>query len=129
KSDSVVKAKATAGKTGTDGKQEVTIDLTVTKNFHIYANPVGNDDFASNQTSVTITGKTKLEGVKVDYPAGTVVKDKVLGDYKVYKDKATIKATVTRAKGDTGPLTVVIKIQACDDKRCLEPAKITLTVP
>jgi Disulphide bond corrector protein DsbC len=129
KSDSVVKAKAEAGKVGADGKQVVTITLTVSPKFHIYANPVGNDDFSSNETSVSVTGKTKLEGVKVDYPAGKVKKDKVLGNYKIYEGKVTLKANVTRAKGDTGPLAVVIKVQACDDSRCLEPAKITLTVP
>lgn len=129
KSDSVVKAKATAGKIGDDGKQAVTIELSIAKKFHLYANPVGNDDFTSNQTSVSITGKNKLEGVKIDYPEGELVKDKVVGDYKVYKDKATIKATVTRGKGDAGPLTVKIKVQACDATRCLEPGTITLSVP
>jgi len=129
KSNSVGKAKAEAGKVGADGKQVVTITLDVDPKFHIYANPVGNDDFSSNETSVSITSKTKLGGVKVEYPAGKVKKDKVLGDYKIYQGKVTLKATVTRAKGDTGPLAVVIKVQACDDSRCLEPAKITLTVP
>ena len=129
KSNSVVKAKAEAGKVGADGKQVVTITLDVDPKFHIYANPVGNDDFSSNETSVSITSKAKLGGVKVDYPAGVVKKDKVLGDYKIYKGKVTIKATVKRAKGDTAPLQVAVKLQACSKKACLTPATVKLSVP
>ena len=58
-----------------------------------------------------------------------LVKDAVLGKYNTYEDKVTIKATVKRAKGDTSPLDVSIKLQACDEKMCLLPATIKLTVP
>jgi DsbC/DsbD-like thiol-disulfide interchange protein len=127
KSDSVVKAKATAGKLDSAGKQVVTIVLEVAPGFHIYANPVGNEDFVTTQTTVTVTGKTK--SVKVDYPKGELKSDKVVGDYKIYKDKVTIKATVERGKDDSGPLSVAIKLQACDKSRCLLPATIKLSVP
>src|SRR5271167_4060023 len=69
KSDSVVKAKATADKPA-DGKQVVTITLQIDPKYHIYANPVGNPDHESSQTVVTVGGKAKLESVKVDYPPG-----------------------------------------------------------
>src|SRR5581483_6955016 len=111
KSDSVVKATAKADKPGDDGKQTVTITLEVDPEFHVYANPVGNDDFDSNKTAVTVTGKKKPESVKVDYPPGKPVKDSVVGDYKIYKGKVTIKAVVQRAKGDDGPLEVAVKLQ------------------
>ena len=65
----------------------------------------------------------------VEYPAGKLVKDKVVGDYKVYDDKVTIKAMVKRAKGDTSPLEVSVKFQACTEKQCLVPATVKLTVP
>jgi len=127
-SDSVVKAKATADKPGGDGKQVVTITLEVDPKYHLYANPVGNADLESNQTTVTVTGKARPESVKVDYPAGELVKDKVVGDYKIYKGKVTIKASVERGKDDSGPLSVAVKLQACDKARCLLPATIKLSV-
>src|SRR5262249_49114804 len=115
-------------KPGDDGKQLVTITLEVDPKYHLYANPVGNADLESNQTMVTVTGKGKPE-VKVDYPAGELVKDKVVGDYKIYKGKVTIKATVRRAKGARGRLQVAVKLQACSKKACLTPATVKLSVP
>jgi thiol:disulfide interchange protein len=129
KSDNVVKAKATAGKLGDDGKQVITITLDVESPYHIYANPVGLDEFKDNETSVSVTGKAKPQSVKVDYPAGETIKDKTVGNYKVYTKAVTIKATVQRAKGDKDPLEVTIKVQACDERACLMPGKIKLTVP
>jgi DsbC/DsbD-like thiol-disulfide interchange protein len=129
KSDSVVKVTATADKPDGDGKQVVTVMLTHNEGWHTYANPVGQDDLAAAQTTVTVNAKTKPEDVKVDYPEGKVIKDKIVGDYKVYADKVTIKATVKRAKGDTSPLEVSVKIQACTAKECLIPATVKLTVP
>jgi thiol:disulfide interchange protein len=129
KSDSVVKATAKADKAGDDGKQVVTVTLEVDPKYKLYANPVGNPDYSEAQTTVTISGKEKLASVKVDYPAGETVKDKTVGDYKVYKGKVTIKAVVQRARGDTGPLSVAVALQACSDKSCLLPATIKVNVP
>ena len=128
KSDSVVKTSATADKPDADGKQVVTITLDIDPEWHTYANPVGLDDLADAQTVVTISGKTKPESVKVDYPKGKVIDDKVVGKYNVYESKVTIKATVTRAKGDAGALDVSVKFQACTDKKCLLPATVKLKV-
>jgi DsbC/DsbD-like thiol-disulfide interchange protein len=129
KSDSVVKATATATKPDADGNQVVTVTLAHDSGWHTYANPVGQDDLANAQTVVTVNAKTKPEDVKVEYPAGKLIKDKVVGDYKVYDDKVTIKAVVKRAKGDTSPLEVSVKFQACTDKQCLVPATVKLMVP
>jgi thiol:disulfide interchange protein len=128
KSDSVVKAKATADKP-VDGKQVVTITLDIDPQYYIYANPPGQEDLASAQTEVKVTGKNKPETVKIEYPEPKVEKDTTLGDYKVYRGKVTIKATVQRAKGDTGALEVAIKLQSCSKKSCLAPATIKLAVP
>lgn len=130
KSDGVVKAslKAEPEKPGAGGRQVVTVTLEVEKKWHIYANPVGNDDLKDSQTVVTVTGKSSPK-VKVEYPAGKVIKDKVVGDYKVYEDKVAIKLTVERNAGDKEPLEVNVKFQACDDKSCLLPATVKLTIP
>jgi hypothetical protein len=127
KSDSVVKAKATADKP-TDGKQVVTITLEIDPMYHIYANPVGNPDQESSQTVVKVTGKTKLDSVKIAYPESKLIKDSTVGDYKIWQGKVTIKATVQRAKDDTGALEVSIKVMACTKKSCLLPATIKVPV-
>ena len=129
KSDAVVKVTATADKPDADGKQVVSVLLVHESGWHSYANPVGHEDLASVQTTVTIAGKNKFDDVKVDYPPGKLIKDKLVGDYKVFEDKVTIKATVRRAKEDTGPLEVNVKFQACSDKSCLLGATVKLTVP
>jgi DsbC/DsbD-like thiol-disulfide interchange protein len=129
-SESVVKVTAKADKTNADGKQVVTITMQAEKDWHTYANPVGLEDLESAQTVVTITSKNKPEDVKIDYPKGKLHKDEVVGNYSVYEGKVTIKATVQRAKGDTGPLQISVKFQACSDvqKTCLVPATVKLTV-
>jgi len=128
-SSSVVKASVVADKIGADGKQNVTITLTVDPKWHIYANPVGNPEHESTQTVVTVSGKAKPTSVNVTYPAGELVKDKVVGDYKVYHGKVNIRAAVQRAAGDMGPLEVAIKVQACSKSVCLIPATIKVPVP
>jgi DsbC/DsbD-like thiol-disulfide interchange protein len=129
KSDAVVKVTAKGGKVDGDGKQTVTITAQIDKGWHIYANPVGEDSLKPVQTVVTVTGKEKLQDVKLDYPTGKVVKDADLKiEYKVYEGKVEIAAHVQRAKGDTGPLEVSVKIQACSDKNCLLPATVKVPV-
>jgi DsbC/DsbD-like thiol-disulfide interchange protein len=127
KSDSVVKATAAAEKPDADGKQVVTLTLTIDKGWHLYANPVGSEDFASVQTVVKVKAKGALDNVKVAYPAGKEVKDATLGAYKVYEDKATITITANRAKGDDSPLELTVKVQACNEKTCLLPSEVKLT--
>ena len=129
KSDAVVKVSAAADKPDADGKQVVTVTLDIESGWHTYANPVGLEDLAEVQTTVTIAGKGKPQLVKVEYPEGKPVKDKVVGDYRVYEGKVQIKATVRRAKDDAGPLEVSVKVQACNDKACLLPATVKATVP
>ncbi|MHB1425637.1 MAG: protein-disulfide reductase DsbD domain-containing protein [Gemmataceae bacterium] len=123
KSDSVVKVEAEADKPNADGKQTVTITLDIETPWHIYANPVGNEDLGSVQTVVSVVSKAKLEDVKVTYPDGKVQGEKD-EKYKVYEGKVTIKAQLKRASGDNSPLEVTIKLQACNDKSCLLPATI-----
>jgi hypothetical protein len=128
KSDAVVKVKATADKPGADGKQTLTITLDIERPWHLYANPVGNEDFASAQTTISVSARAKPEDVKIDYPPGKLLKDPA-GDFKVYEGQVTIKAHLRRARGDTGPLEVSVKLQACNDKSCLLPATVKVTVP
>ena len=131
KSDAVVKitAKVTPENPGADRKQEVTVTLTMEKGWHIYANPVGLEDLKTSQTVVKITGKRQLESTDVSYPDGTEIDDPVLGKYRVLDGKTTVTAKIKRAAGDSGPLEVTVKFQACNDRQCLIPASKTITVP
>jgi uncharacterized protein len=128
KSDSVIKADIKADKPEADGKQTITITLDIEKDWHIYANPVDNEDLSNAQTVVSVTSKGRLEDVKVTYPAGKLQTDKD-EKYKIYEGRVALKAQVKRAKGDNGPLEVTIKLQACNDKTCLVPATIKKEVP
>lgn len=128
KSDGVVKVDATADKPDADGKQTITITLDIDKTWHIYANPVENEDLTSVQTVVSVASKGKLDDVKIEYPTGKLQGEK--GEkYKVYEDKIVIKARVKRASGNDSPLEVTIKLQACNDKTCLVPATIKKELP
>ena len=89
KSDKVVKISTSADKIGADGKQTITFTLAIDETWHLYANPVGNDDLADNATRIQITGKNKPKEVKIDYPKGTLVKDAIVGDYSIYEGKIT----------------------------------------
>lgn len=128
KSDSVVKIDARADKPDAEGKQTITITLDIDKPWHIYANPVANEDLANVQTVVNITSKNKLESVKVAYPDGKLQNDQGV-QYKTFEGKVTIKAEVKRARGDNTPLEVSVKLQACNDKTCLFPAMIKKQLP
>lgn len=126
KSDSKVKVNVTADKPAADGNQVVKISLEIEPGWHLYANPPGNNLLNTSATKVTFAGKDKIDGVTVDYPPGTTVKDKDIGDYLIYQGKVEIKATVKRSPGD-GPLTLSVKVQACSegaDAKCLAPATV-----
>jgi uncharacterized protein len=128
KSDSQLKAKATATKLDASGKQVVTVTIDINKGWHIYANPVDHEFLVNGQTKLTIGAKVKPTAVDVKYPAGkTIVDGKE--KYNVYEGQVTIQAVVQRAAGDASPLEIAIQVQACTDKECLQPATVKLTVP
>jgi hypothetical protein len=129
KSDSKVKATATATKVGADGKQTVTITLDIAKGWHLYANPINstNEFLEPNQTVVKVAAKEKVK-FDVKYPAGKTVRDKT-DKYDVYTGVVKIQADVVRKMGDSSPLEITIAVSACDSKECLQPGTVKLTVP
>ncbi len=129
KSDSKVNITATATAPDSDGKQVVTINLVVEKDWHAYANPIGQENFAGCPTTVSVAAKEKPRAVAVDYPKGKAEKDFEGKDYFVYEGRTVIKATVQRARGDTSPLEVSVMVQTCSgQKKCLLPATVKLIV-
>jgi len=131
KSDSEVKVDAKAFPADPSGKQEIVLTLAVNKGWHIYANPVNNEDFESARTTVKIDSKAGLPNVNVSYPKGDVHEVKGIGKMNVYHGKIEIRGAVTRAAGDTGPIDVSVKFMACSDGeggQCLMPATVKLQV-
>lgn len=127
RSDSVVKATAKADKPDAQGKQVIMLTLRIDSPWHVYANKLP-EDFPGRPTTVSVEAKSKPESVKIDYPQGKLVKDKQVGDYYKYEDSAEIKLFVQRAKGDAGPLTLKVRVQACSDKQCLLDSTIPVKV-
>lgn len=130
RSDAEVKVTAAASRPDASGKQTVNIQLVINKGWHVYANPIDNDQFTTLQTQVAITAQGKPADAKVVYPQGVLHQDKVVGDYKVYENKVNILAAVQRAAGDASPLEISVRFNACNNKgQCLPPGTVKLTVP
>jgi len=129
KSDSKVKASATATPPDKDGKQTVTITLAIDKGWYIYANPVGNEDYAENRTVVTIKAKDKVK-VDVKYPEGKAKTERKTTN-RIYEPTAVIVANVQRTPGDVSPLEISIDVNACrvekgETVECLFPGTVKL---
>jgi len=129
KSDSKIKASASASKPGADGKQTVTIPLEIEQGWYIYANPMNanTDVLEGNETVATFKTKDKVKA-SVKYPAGNQKKDGKYA-YDIYEGKIVIQAEVQRAVGDAGPLHVSIAVNTCRKGECLLPGTVMLTVP
>ena len=127
KSGSVVKVKARLENVA-PGKDVVVLSFDVQKTWHLYANPVDNEDLASSQTTVKIIGKTNPKAVKVDYPVGKPYVQ--MGEkLKVYEGQFEIRATVERDADAKGPLEAVVQISACNKDSCLIPEKLRIQIP
>jgi thiol:disulfide interchange protein len=127
RSESQIKATVKAERPDKDGKQSIQVTLAINKGWYIYANPVGNEDLASNATAVTV--KPKPASVEISYPKGEEKKDKIVGDYRVYKEQVTIPIQIRRAAGDTGALELEVRVNACNVKGfCLPPGTLKITV-
>lgn len=125
RSDAVVKVKAKVDKVTQTGKAVVVVSLDILPGWHLYANPVGHEDFESGRVQVKFSGAEAA----IDYPAGKVVDDAKIGKYKIYENKIDIIATVDRVPSATNPLELSVRLQSCDDKNCLPPATVKLMVP
>ena len=124
-SKDAVKITATADKPDADGKQTVTITIDIQKPWHLYANPVKNEDMVNSQTVVKFAANNKpLTDATIKYPAGVEKKDATVGNYMIYEGKVEITATVRRAKDDTSPLEVSVQVAACDENKCLLPSTV-----
>ncbi|WP_020469097.1 DUF255 domain-containing protein [Zavarzinella formosa] len=112
-----------------DKPDEYVVNLTVTKDWHIYANPVENDTLGPSQTVAEVWQDGKKLSSTATYPEGTIVKEK-LGDYRVYRGEVAVHVKLkTPPTGES--LEIRVKVAACsegEDARCLQPSTIVLPV-
>lgn len=110
---------------------EVIVVLEIDGDWHINANPAG-DEFAL-ATEFTMKSKLKTKLGKVQYPKGKKMAVagfdnplSVYAKFTVLRAKLEVPAAVAGQKEE---LLLSIHYQACDDKRCLRPTTLELKVP
>jgi uncharacterized protein len=110
---------------------DLVVSIAIKDGWHTYANPTGTENL--KPTVLTLAPEQPATLVKVAYPAG---KSKVLassGDEEValYEGQATLTARVRLdpdAKTTPAALTFQLHYQACNDRACLAPAILSVTV-
>jgi DsbC/DsbD-like thiol-disulfide interchange protein len=127
RSDNVVHVSAIATRPDASGRRTATFRLAIEPGWHLYANPVAKEDFPGIPTTVTLEGRPQPADVKVHYPPGKLVKDPVAGDHFIYEGAVTIEAQFRRPAG-AGSLEATIKLQACNEHKCLLPATVKVPV-
>lgn len=120
-----VKVSAKAGPVAADGTQRIDVKIDIEPGWYIYANPVGDDLFASNATKVIVKSGGKSIPAKVVYPKGKV-KSAGKITYRIYQGSVTIPVIVRRSGGT--PLEITVQVNACDKNRCLPAGKKTVVV-
>ena len=124
-SEDEVKVSATATKPDKEGKQTLIVTLVHNNGWHTYANLTGNKNTDNAPTEIMVAVKGKKVEAKINYPAG-----KLLGDQNIYENKVSVRADIQRDPGDSSPLEVSVRFQACHEKGvCQSPKTVKLIVP
>lgn len=127
----VVKVTGPAPLTAKAGAQVAfDVKVEIAKPWHLYSN-VYAEDPESLYIGVALAADegSPLTDVKVVYPAA--VKGNFLGEeVLMHAGALTLKVTATVPAGAKGELVVPLSLttQACDDKVCLRPADLPVTV-
>ena len=129
KSSDVVTISVSSEKPDADGKQKISITLTIAPTYHIYANPVENEILTSVQTIVRVTSEQELREAKVTYPAGKMIKVGNVETFRIYEGKVAFNANIVRNKQDSSPLEIVAMVHATNEKRNLRPSLLKAKVP
>jgi uncharacterized protein len=131
KKDEKVKAEAhlSVDKLPPGGECQVLIRLTIEPGWHINTNPANPKDFVA--TEVSIVGKQGTKIAELKYPKGKPMRMQDFDESVwVYDGKVDVRGKLTvpaAAAGKTEEVDIIVKYQACDDKRCLLPATVKLT--
>ena len=113
---------------------DVVLTLTIKKGWHAYANPTGVEGVPP--TRIVLDPGQGAVLVAVEYPRGVAKVLASSGSEKValYEGQTTLKARVKLdpdSKPGTGTptLRLTVHYQACNDRACLAPARVGVTVP
>ena len=119
KSADVVKAELALGPE-MDGRRKATIKLKIAEGWHIYANPVGNEQLLESQTQLTIQVNGSAAKAEVSYPKGKEHKDTSGDKYDVYEGEVAL--IVTLAAPPNAKIVGRLKLIACKEGKCLLPS-------
>lgn len=126
-----VAVSAIAEKANPDGKQSIRVLLDIDENCYMLANPVGNEALEHERVTVVIRVAGKPVPATIKYPAGSIEKDNPsLGDYRIYKGKVVIEATIDRAAGDTSPMEAEVRmhVQTLQISICIPPSTVRVPI-
>ncbi|MGE3803475.1 MAG: protein-disulfide reductase DsbD N-terminal domain-containing protein [Gemmataceae bacterium] len=126
RSSAVAHVRATASKIAPDGTQTLTFTLTIDPGWHLYANPVRNEDLSSVQTTLRMVGP--VEALSIAYPPGDEDQDPAVGSFRVYEKETMIRATFRRSRPDV-PVEAHLRFQACSKSTCLQPSTVMVKLP
>ncbi|HPF36819.1 MAG TPA: protein-disulfide reductase DsbD family protein [Candidatus Krumholzibacteria bacterium] len=108
---------------GVGGTVAFTVTLAVQDGWHLYA----HGDPTYYGISLNAPENLPLAGVQVEYPAGH--QGKFLGETITLLEKTVeIGVEGMLMVQPEAPLTWELELQACDDKSCLAPAWVPVTV-
>lgn len=107
---------------------KVLLVVNVKKGWHINSNPPEPDFLIP--TKFTLKSKQKVTLTEVKYPKSKGITIDGFGEkIQVYEGEFAIWGTLTipkSASGTSDTLEMTLQYQACDDKKCLPPAKVKL---
>jgi Disulphide bond corrector protein DsbC len=116
-----------------NGKQKITVTITMEPDFYVFANQPGDEDFLPARTILKIVGQRPLKSLKITYPDGEPFAIHGPDNHiRVYRGKVVIEAEVDRANGDSESLEVSLCVQPWNERRGVcnwVPTNLKITVP
>ena len=110
---------------------QLTVTATIKKGFHIQANPAAEEFLIP--TILTVQASEGTVPGKPVYPPGRPYRLKGSSeDLLTYEDEVTIMLPVKvmgSAPAGNASLTGKLNFQPCDDRKCLFPRSVSVTIP
>ncbi|MFV0445348.1 MAG: thioredoxin domain-containing protein [Planctomycetaceae bacterium] len=111
------------------GSTPMAVVITIDKGWHLNANPPRPDFVVPTELTLTSSLGTQLE--KVHYPDGhDFAVEGIDEQLLVYEDRVVLigqLAVPKQAAGKADELNFLLRYQACNNRTCSQPLKVTLT--
>ena len=112
-----------------DQQNRLRLDIAIKPGWHINSHqPLQDYLIATDVELDPRAGNRQLSDIR--YPQPIV---KTLGFQRetlsLYENRIQLEAKLSQTGGDNRPLSLLLKLQACDDKICLPPEQLRLNVP